>query len=665
MPSIPMIQWDKKNGGSSEFLDFRLVADKDIQSRLSRDLGFFNLSKNSPDVLRLSISHAAGLSPEAFSMIIASREIKIIGSSLHGLHHGLCALKQLLWSHKGLLFHGEATQTPAFEKRGVMLDVSRGKMATLSYLKNLVSFLSDLGYNIFQLYSEDKLALKKHPLVGSVTGAYTKEQIAQLDAWCLTCFIELQPCIQTFSHMHGLLSLPGYCRLSENDDMFSMAPGNGSVYAFLEDELEETLPWFSSSTLNVNMDEAFDIGTGFSKDESEKSGKAGVFLRHIRRVYEIAVKHGVKDIVMWGDFAAKYSDQLDKLPPGITFADWNYNPQEEFPSLDLMQNSGMPYWAAGGTSSWNSLFPRMYNAYTNLVNLSCESLKKGARGFLVTDWGDYGHMQPLGLSLYAYMIGAQQAWHAKETEIASFEQQAMPLVFGDSRLEAAFHHLMASNLAPDLQQGFKTMSLYAFFDDLLLGLSNTGSKLYPPLGRDTFLWLEEKGRAALELLEAAAQEDAIKRRRYPDEAWEDLFGPAFINELRLVARATAFTGKKGLLGCEVRQMLSNSVPTVDDLLMFIHRIKLLYGEFLKIRRAFVPVWASRAYEQGMDGCMSLFDKAGVQMGEAVKWLSLQLSALRTGGIVDSSLESYAAGRDYRILWTADFRNLWDRAYPWQ
>ncbi|NLA54617.1 MAG: family 20 glycosylhydrolase, partial [Clostridiales bacterium] len=293
MHCIPQIKWSNQSSTYNVFSDFRLDADEALKSRLKRDLGFFDVSEDSDNVLSLREESTDDLTPGGFFLKIEDKLVQITSPTAQGIHHGLNALRQLHWSQKGQLLHGAAVQNPDFENRGIMLDVSRGKMATLEYLKQLASFLSDLNYNIFQLYCEDKLELKKHPLVGSVTGAYTKEQIQELDDWCRECFIVLQPCIQTYSHMHGLLSLPGYCSLSENDDMFSMAAGSEGVYSFLDDVLSETLPWFSSHTLNINMDEAFDIGTGFSKEESEKSGKGGVFLAHIRRVADIARSHGV------------------------------------------------------------------------------------------------------------------------------------------------------------------------------------------------------------------------------------------------------------------------------------------------------------------------------------------------------------------------------------
>ena len=664
MPSIPILHWLKQSDESTRYDGFRLEADEALSRRLARDLRPLRLEPLAPHLLSLDLDNTADLKPGGFRLRVAAEGVSITGPDTAGVHQGLAALKQLLCSGGGRMRHGEATLSPSFAHRGVMLDVSRGKMASLEYLKHLASYLSDLGYNILQLYSEDKLALKKHPLVGSITGAYSEQQIRELDAWCRDLFIELQPCIQTFSHLHGLLCLPGYCRLSENRELFSLAAGKSDVYEFLDDELGETLPWFTSRTLNINMDEAYDIGTGFSREETAREGKGGVFLAHIRRVADIAHRHGAKTLVMWGDFAAKYRDLLPQLPDNVVVVDWNYNPQENYPSLDALAGLTLPFWAAGGVSTWNSLFPRVRNAYVNLIHLSVQAHQKGATGFLNTDWGDYGHMQPLGLSLYGYMIGGQQAFNACDMAPENLEQETFPLIFHDERVERAFCLLMDSNLAPRLQNGFKTMTIYAFFDDLLDGLSLRGNDLYPSLSEDTFRVLRETGGEALRLLNEV-MEEGKDRLFFPDEHWAALFGDAFLRELRLAAWATDYTGRKGQLSFDILSHLRSGAASEDGLLILINRIKALYTEFIAIRRAFEQVWRLRAYEQGIEGSLSLFDKAGVQLGEAVKWLAQQRTQLITTDTVDAGLESYEAGKAYRILWTSDFKNLWDRAYPWQ
>jgi len=665
MRCIPIIHWQKQDGKSARFDDFRLTIDSDLEKLLQVDLVNFTLAKDSQNELHLQLSSDPEGNDETHSILVAPNLVEIKSPTVRGLHYGLSSLKLLLSSGRGVLTFGTSRCSPSFPNRGVMLDISRGKMPTLDYLKLLIGLLSDLKYNILQLYSEDKLALSKHPDIGRLTGTYTEAQIRELDAFAQSRFIELQPCIQTFSHMHGVVRLPGYNHLAENDVLFSFAAGNDAVYAYLDDVFSETLPWFSSKTLNINLDEAYDLGTGFSKPAVKKYGKGEVLLSHIRRVVEIARRHGAEKILMWGDFAVRHPELITRLPENTVVLDWNYNPLPQFPTLEAFRKAGVPFWAAGGVSTWNSIFPRVYNSFANLVGLSCEACGSGASGFLVTDWGDYGHPQPLELSLYGYIIGAEQAFCAEPVDLDRLEDEAWPLIFADERVQQAFRLLMDSNLAPHVQTNYKTLSFYYLFDDLLDGLSMRGNQDYHRLDQDDFTILYEKGSTAWELLRKAINANSDELKPFPDENWSALFGPTYLQALALSARTTRFVGLKGLLALKIRDTLRKPGVCVNDILTLIFEIHELYYEFLAIRKDFESAWLTHSYPTGIQGFLSLFDRAGVQLTEAVKWLAIQMRAIGRGEAPDSDLETYTAASDYGILWTADFKNMWDRAYPWQ
>jgi len=119
------------------------------------------------------------------------------------------------------------------------------------------------------------------------------------------------------------------------------------------------------------------------------------------------------------------------------------------------------------------------------------------------------------------------------------------------------------------------------------------------------------------------------------------------------------------LAFKVRDTLIKSGVCVDDILALILEIHELYNEFLAIRQDFEANWLTHSYLTGIQGFLSVFDRAGAQMAEPVKWLATQMLAIGRGETPDSELETYTAARDYGILWTADFKNMWDRAYPWQ
>lgn len=664
MQLIPELDWAIRLDDTAEFADFNLIAEEDLALEVKRALDNLPLSRDSVRMLRLELKPDLA-EPEAFAMEVNAGDVSITGASPRALFHGLTTLKWLLFQNRQTLGLGVYRSSPKFPNRGVFLDVSRGKIPQLSYLKDLVCMLADLKYNILQLYFEDKFLLEDKPRIGILTGGYSQAEIRELDDWCRQYHIELQPSLQTFSHYHGILNLPEYSHLSENENLFSLAAGKPEVYEFLDQVLGEVLPWFSSDTVHLNMDEAYDLGSGYSKERVAAEGAGPVFLDHLKRVVAIARRHGAGKIIIWGDIAHHYPEILSGVPENVVIADWNYNPLEHFGSLDAIGEYQGEFWAAGGISTWNSLFPRVYNSYTNLINYSVAAFEKGAQGFLVTDWGDYGHFQPLGLSLYGYLIGGRQSYHASRISTFDLEQELRPMMFANPKVAEAFRLLMDSNNAPFIQTDFKSMSFYYFFDDLFNGLSLSGNDRYPRLLRTSFEILDQQGSKALDRLDKVLENPEESIGPFVDPAWERLIGKFFVEELHFSARTTRFTGQKGLLSTELKEKFQNQTITAPEILDYIIRIKQLYSEFIQIRFDFINIWTKRAQWSGIETTLLNFDKAGVQLGEAVRWLSNQYRNMENGLPADYLMESYTSGKKYKILWTADFKDMWESAYPWQ
>lgn len=659
------LRWVQKGEKGEEFAAFKLDMEKQVQKRLESALKHIPTDEHSEKTLRIRIKNKKARDSESYEMRIAKHTVEIQADNLKGAYFGIKALKLLLGFGGHVLTYGTIREEPDFANRAVMLDVSRGKMPEIEYLKHLVCVLSDLGYNILQIYCEDKLFLPKHPNLGKLTGAYTEAEIRELDRHCCRHFMELQPCIQTYSHMHGVLRTPGYEMLSENQDLFSLAAGKEEVYEFLEEELAEVLPWFSSKTVNITMDEAYDLGTGHSRESVQKKGKTAVFAEHIKRVIEIAERQGAEKVMMWGDGVVKYPELQEQLPDDVILIDWNYNPQSEYPSLNAFHEGRHEFWAAAGVSTWNSIFPRVYNMYQNIIVYSSQAKEMGAEGFMLTDWGDYGHCQPLGLSLYGYLLGGCQAFHAERIDAKLFEKKMWPAIFQDKRLRRAFRLLMDSNLSPGLQTGFKTMTIYYFFDDMMDGLSMHGNSRYPYIPEESFHTLAEQGEKACQLLDELLDEKIWESTKYIDQSWKELFGEKFLYELKLSAWMTWFTGKKGMLAYEIKKNLRKKEVRPEIILRQIWDIRCLYAKWLEIRDFFQEVWLLRSKRSGIESSLSLFDGAGMQLKKTAEWLALQREAVLEGKTADGELETYLAGKDYGILWTGDFKNMWDRAYPWQ
>jgi hypothetical protein len=80
-----------------------------------------------------------------------------------------------------------------FPNRGLMLDVSRNKVPTLTQLFELVDLLASLKYNQLQLYTEHTFAYRGHEVVWAHSSPLTPHEIRTLDVYCTQRCITLVP----------------------------------------------------------------------------------------------------------------------------------------------------------------------------------------------------------------------------------------------------------------------------------------------------------------------------------------------------------------------------------------------------------------------------------------------------------------------------------------
>jgi hypothetical protein len=170
----------------------------------------------------------------------------------------------------------------------------------------------------------------------------------------------------------------------------------------------------------------------------ERDGRAAVYFRHLRRLVDPLVEQGY-EVLFAADVVRRTPELLADLSASAVPLAWTYEapaaPDEEAPALppqvaahvarfgidigdhtDFATNvapladAGRPFWVVPGTSSWNSLIGRVDNAVGNLIDAAEVGLDRGASGYLITDWGDNGHLQPPSISFGPLVFGGAVAW---------------------------------------------------------------------------------------------------------------------------------------------------------------------------------------------------------------------------------------------------------------
>jgi hexosaminidase len=438
--------------------------------------GKFALPKHQPlGTIKVVRANSAPDHPEGYALAISKTGIEISFRETGGLRAATATLRQLLREHGRHLPCLRIRDWPDFPRRGVMLDISRGRVPKLETLLDLAEKLSDFKINELQLYTEHTFAYKKYKSVWQSWGALTAKEIQILDARCRELGIDLVPNQNSFGHLRYFLEDPRLKKLGELSESYeaetkdflrrptTLAPNHPGTLSFLRGLYDELLPNFSSNFFNVGCDETWDLGKDQSKRLCEAKGKGRVYLDFLKKIHrQVSARN--KQMLFWGDIVLKYPEFLPELAgwngqparfgwqlasqpsgklledtgqwpvlPKLIALNWGYEASHPFEKeASQFAKAKIPFYVCPGTSTWQTLIGKHDNALANLRSAAKAGKKFGAIGFLNTDWGDGGHPQPLAVSWPMFLAGASLAWNSKNLD----ESKLIPIlsrdVFGDS-----------------------------------------------------------------------------------------------------------------------------------------------------------------------------------------------------------------------------------------
>ena len=298
----------------------------------------------------------------------------------------------------------EGEQTSRFSHLTFMADCSRNAVLALPAAKRLIRLLAACGYDRLQLYTEDTYRVAGRPAFGLFRGAYTEEELRELDGYASRFGITLMPCIQTLAHLNAIFRWPEFAPLRDCDDI--LLCGAEETYALLEDLFAQLARSFTCREVHIGMDEAHRVGLGQYLDRFGPKDRFAILAEHLSRVTAIAKKHGFT-CRMWGDmffrlaFGGEYyrfdrelpAEAQKAVPEGVRLIYWDYYQTDRTVydgMLDCYKKLGAPLAFAGGAWKWSGFLPQ--NGFSLLTSRqaldSCES--RGVDDITVTAWGDNG-----------------------------------------------------------------------------------------------------------------------------------------------------------------------------------------------------------------------------------------------------------------------------------
>ncbi len=301
----------------------------------------------------------------------------------------------------------EGGAQPTFKKLGAMIDVSRGRVLTVDYLKGRFERMAKMGYNAVMLYTEETYKLEGVPKWGYIRGGYTLAEAKEIAATAQANGLELVPCIQTLGHLEQWLRWPDSDAIRCTKS--TLVVGDERTYELID----KMVAFWQEATggarrIHVGMDEAVGFWEGEYAKRNGKRERFDIFVEHLQRVCEICRKHGFSEVMIWSDMfyrmgskthsyydlAATPSPELaKKIPPCVRLVYWNYySTEQDF--YEKMIDGHMPLCGkpvlAGGIQLWNHFLHNRGKTLRTSEAFLAAGRVKGCDEMWFTMWGDNG-----------------------------------------------------------------------------------------------------------------------------------------------------------------------------------------------------------------------------------------------------------------------------------
>lgn len=288
---------------------------------------------------------------------------------------------------------------------GVMIDCSRNAVMTVSAVKNYIDILVRMGYDTVLLYTEDTIEIDGEPYFGYMRGRYSKEELKEIDNYCVSNGVELIPCIQTLAHLDTAFQITNnYYDILDCDDILLV--GNDKTYNFIENMISTISEIFTSRNIHIGMDEAGKVGLGKYLSESGYEDRFNILNKHLHRVCDIVGKYGFKPMI-WSDMFCRlasgsddyYTMDFEKIkstetiPENISLVYWDYYSHEYEHYMEMFcTHSGFDreICFAGGAWTWKGFTPdNQISIWRSEAALkACRD--RGVSNVIITMWGDDG-----------------------------------------------------------------------------------------------------------------------------------------------------------------------------------------------------------------------------------------------------------------------------------
>ena len=379
--------------------------------------------------------HLYGESGEAYALQIGAEGIKIQADGPAGAFYAVQTLKQIFAG--GEIPYLEIQDEPDFEYRGFYHDITRGKIPTVETMKTLIDQMAYYKMNSLQMYVEHVYEFEECKELNKIFGAYTKEELQELDQYCKERFIDFIPSLSAFSHMYEVLEQDQYKHLRVLKDFepsvnrwhermahHTINPLLPESEALVMSMIDQYMPAFTSETFNICCDETFDLG---QLDSELDTGK--LYVDFTKKIIDHVQAKG-KTIMMWADILLQHPEYIEEIPEDTLFLNWDYAADPPEAKVQKFGELGRKQIVCPGTGSWRRLCEDVAVEEQNISKMAEYGHKYGALGVLNTNWGDWGNPCSIDLAMYGMVLGAAKSWSVDTNINDAFYDAVNHLLYG-------------------------------------------------------------------------------------------------------------------------------------------------------------------------------------------------------------------------------------------
>ncbi|KAK2152971.1 hypothetical protein LSH36_313g04004 [Paralvinella palmiformis] len=318
------------------------------------------------------------LQSESYRLTVNKHILRLDASDIAGLHYGITTLIQLLrlCQEDGippLHIHDH----PSVHCRGVLLDMSKGRVPLEISIRHLIQNLAFLKINQLQLYM--RFQVPQDPEV-KWQFSYTRSTLLQLERYAKSFGVSLVPVIDV---------LPGV--------VFEDLP---EIYS----SFDQYISCFVSTRILA-------IGPRLSSFLMDLSSAGDIICDDTKRILPVPARCTVQLCAyMFHDATAA----LVHFPLNTVLAEYGFQANYDFAShCQKYDENGVPFCLVPGTAAWNSFAGCPEAAVSNIYNAVQAAVTSGAVGVTVSHWSGIGHVTHYPMSLTGIITAAGLCWNSQ------------------------------------------------------------------------------------------------------------------------------------------------------------------------------------------------------------------------------------------------------------